>query len=279
LESESVPGFRPVTDGGRIGLAALLADPGRALIALDFDGTLAPIVEDPTQSRPLPQATSALRALAPLTGTIAIITGRPAAIAVEYGGFDQIPGIIVLGVYGRERWQAGELTSPPPPPGLAIARGQLPAVLAAARAPAGTWVEDKGLALAAHTRPTADPAGAFEQLRVPLLRLAARTALRAELGRLVIELRAEGSDKGETLQDLAEASSRSAVLFGGDDLGDRPAFETVRRLQSAGQPAIAVCSRSAEVPELAAEADLVVDGPEGIAEFLTALAKAIGRGA
>lgn len=275
MGSDSLPGFEPVTEAGRIGLAALLADPARALIALDFDGTLAPIIEDPTQSRPLPQASSALRALAPLTGTIAIITGRPAAAAVEYGGFDQIPGIIVLGQYGRQRWQAGELTSPPPPPGLAVARDQLPAVLAAARAPAGTWVEDKLHALAVHTRRTPDPAGTLELLRAPLLRLAAQTGLRAEPGRLVIELRPEGSDKGQTLRALTEEKPRSAVLFGGDDLGDRPAFDTIRQLQSSGQPAIAVCSRSAEVPELAEEADLVVDGPEGIAALLAELAKAI----
>jgi trehalose 6-phosphate phosphatase len=275
LGSDSLPEFTPETELGRTGLAALLADPAQALIALDFDGTLAPIVENPTQARPLPQALTALRALAPLTGTLAIITGRPAAAAVEYGSFDQIPGIIVLGQYGRQRWQAGELTSPPPPPGLAVARNRLPAVLAAARAPAGTWVEDKGHALAVHTRRTADPAASLDQLRTPLLRLAAQTGLRAEPGRLVIELRPADSDKGKTLQALTGEKLRSAVMFGGDDLGDRPAFETVRQLQSAGQPAVAVCSRSAEVPELAAEADLVVEGPEGIAALLTALLKAI----
>ena len=275
MGSDSLPGFCPGTEAGRIGLAALLADPARALIALDFDGTLAPIIEDPTKSKPLPEASSALHALAPLTGTIAIITGRPAAAAVEYGEFDQIPGIIVLGQYGRQRWEAGELTSPPPPPGLAIARDQLPAVLAGARAPVGTWVEDKVHALAVHTRRTADPVGTLEQLRGPLMRLAARTGLRAEPGRLVIELRAEGSDKGLTLQALTEEKPRSAVLFVGDDLGDRPAFDTIRQLQSVGQPALTVCSRSAEVPELAEEADLVVDGPEGIAALLTALAAKI----
>jgi len=274
LGSDSLPGFRPVTQAGQAGLAALLADPARALIALDFDGTLAPIIEDPTQSRPLPQSAAALRALAPVIGTLAVITGRPATAAVEYGSLDQIPGIIVLGQYGRQRWQDGELNSPPPPPGLSVARGQLPEVLAAARAPAGTWVEDKGDALAVHTRRTADPQGTLELLRAPLLRLAARTGLRADPGRLVIELRPEGADKGQTLHDLAAESSRSAVLFAGDDLGDRPAFEAIRHLQSAGQPALAVCSRSAEVPELAAEADLAVDGPEGIATFLAALATA-----
>jgi trehalose 6-phosphate phosphatase len=275
LGSHSLPEFRPSTEAGQIGLAALLAEPAQALIALDFDGTLAPIIDDPTQSRPLPQATAALRALAPNVGTLAVITGRPAAAAVEYGSFDQIPGMIVLGQYGRQRWQAGQLTSPPSPPGLAAARDRLPGVLAGARAPAGIWVEDKGDALAVHTRRTADPAGALEQLRAPLLRLAAQTSLQAEPGRLVIELRPEGADKGKTLQNLSEEKRRSAVMFAGDDLGDRPAFETIRALQSAGQPALAVCSRSAEVPELAAEADLVVDGPEGIAALLAALAKAI----
>lgn len=275
MESDSLPGFTPGTEAGRAGLAALLADPARALIALDFDGTLAPVIQDPTQSRPLPQSASALRSLAPLIGTLAVITGRPATAAVEYGSFDQIPGFVVLGQYGRQRWQDGQLTSPPPPAGLALARGQLPAVLSGARAPAGTWVEDKGDALAVHTRRTADPSAALDLLRAPLLRLAAHTGLRAEPGRLVIELRPDGADKGKTLHDLSEEKPRSAILFAGDDLGDRPAFETIRRLQSAGQPALAVCSRSAEVPELAAESDLVVEGPEGIAAFLSALAAAI----
>ncbi len=275
---DALPGYRPSTKAGRRGLAALLADPAQALVAMDFDGTLAPIIADPTQSRPLPQATSALHALAPLIGTLAIITGRSAPTAVEYGSFDQVPGMIVLGHYGRQRWQAGQLTSPPPPPGLAVARDQLPAVLAGARAPAGTWVEDKGDALVVHTRRTADPAGALEQLRPSLLRLAVQTGLHGESGRQVIELRPEGADKGKTLQELSAEKSRSAVVFAGDDVGDQPAFETIRRLQSAGQPALAVCSRSPEVPELAEQADLVVDGPEGVAALLTDLAKALSGG-
>ena len=56
---------------------------GRALIAVDFDGTLAPIVADPAQARALPAAVAALRALTPLVGTMAVLTGRPALIAVR----------------------------------------------------------------------------------------------------------------------------------------------------------------------------------------------------
>ena len=101
--------FPQLTPAGRDGLTALLGDPGRALIALDFDGTLAPIVPDPAQARALPAAVNALRELTPMVGTMAVLTGRPALIAVEYGSLDQVPGIVVLGHYGRQRWQAGHL--------------------------------------------------------------------------------------------------------------------------------------------------------------------------
>jgi trehalose 6-phosphate phosphatase len=268
----------PATEQGRSGLAALLADPGRALIALDFDGTLAPIVADPAQARALPEAVTALRSLGPLIGTLAVITGRPASVAVACGSLDLVPGIVVLGGYGRQRWRDGKLTSPSAPPELAAARRRLPGLLARAGAPDGTWVEDKGDALAVHTRRTADPAAALAAIRAPLLRLAADTGLRAEPGRMVIELRPPGADKGQALDELAAEQARSAIMFCGDDLGDRPAFAALRRLRDAGQPGLAVCSGSAEVAGLADEADLVVDGPAGVASLLAELARlASGR--
>ncbi|HEY6279228.1 MAG TPA: trehalose-phosphatase, partial [Streptosporangiaceae bacterium] len=133
----------PRTSAGRAGLAAILAAPGRALIAADFDGTLAPIVADPAAAHAHPAAAPALRALAGRVGTLAIITGRPAETAVTLGGFGGIPGLIVLGHYGWERWQDGQLTSRPSPPGVATARARLPALLAGAGAADGTWIEDK----------------------------------------------------------------------------------------------------------------------------------------
>jgi trehalose 6-phosphate phosphatase len=259
-------------------LAALLDEPHHALIAVDFDGTLAPIVADPAEARALPAAVRALRELAPLVGTLAVLTGRPAVTAVEYGSLDQIPGIVVLGAYGRQRWHDGQLEMPPAPEGLAVARERLPGLLADAAAPDGTWIEDKGDALAVHTRRAADPAGALERVRVPLLTLAAEAGLRAEPGRLVIELRPAGPDKGTALTELAIQGDRSAVMFCGDDLGDRPAFAAVRRLRDEGLPGVAVCSASEEAADLAAEADLTVDGPEGIAGLLAAIAAEIRRG-
>jgi trehalose 6-phosphate phosphatase len=265
----------PRTAEGRAGLAAILAEPGRALIAADFDGTLAPIVADPAAASAHPAAAPALRALAGQVGTLAIITGRPALTAVELGGFGGIPGLIVLGQYGWEQWQDGQLTAPPPPPGVATARAELPTLLARAVGAEGAWVEDKGHALAVHTRRAADPAAALDKVAGPLAGLARRTGLRLEPGRLVLELRPGGTDKGTALAGLVAKRRCRAILFAGDDLGDLAAFAAVRALRAAGHPGLTVCSGSAEVTELAAEADLVVDGPGQVTALLAALARTV----
>ena len=268
----------PRTEAGRAGLAALLRTPSRALIALDFDGTLSPIVDDPAAARAHPGAVDALRGLAPLAGTVAVITGRAAPAAIELGGLDQVPGLIVLGQYGRQRWESGTLTSPPVPPGVEAARQRLPEILAAAGAPDGLWTEDKGDALAVHTRRAAEPEQALERLRGPLADLAKRAGLAVEPGRMVIELRPPGSDKGQALKTLARARSAAAVMYCGDDLGDEPAFRAVAELRAEGIPGLAVCSGSTEVTALAQLADLVVDGPDGVVALLGALAAAMSGG-
>jgi len=268
----------PRTEAGRAGLAALLRTPSRALIALDFDGTLSPIVDDPAAARAHPGAVDALRGLAPLAGTVAVITGRAAPAAIDLGGLDQVPGLIVLGQYGRQRWESGTLTSPPVPPGVEAARQRLPEILAAAGAPDGLWTEDKGDALAVHTRRAAEPEQALERLRGPLADLAKRAGLAVEPGRMVIELRPPGSDKGQALKTLARARSAAAVMYCGDDLGDEPAFRAVAELRAEGIPGLAVCSGSTEVTALAQLADLVVDGPDGVVALLGALAAAMSGG-
>jgi trehalose 6-phosphate phosphatase len=264
----------PVTPEGQAGLAAIVQEPSRALIALDFDGTLSPIVSRPEEARAHPAAGAALRRVAPLVGTLAVITGRPAADAAELGGFASVPGLIVLGHYGLERWADGNLTSPAAEPGVAAAREELPGLLAGA--PDGTRAEDKGHALAVHTRQAADPQAALDRLRGPLTELAARHGLAVEPGRFVIELRPRGMDKGQALKTLIAERQSGAVMYVGDDLGDLAAFGAVRALRATGIPGLTVCSGSAEVSALAAEADLVVDGPDGVVDLLNSLADQIG---
>lgn len=271
----------PVTQAGRDGLRAVLDKPRTAVVGLDFDGTLAPIVEDPEQARAHPDAVPALAVLAPKVASVAVITGRPAEVAVHHGGFAAVPGLehlTVLGHYGAERWSAatGEVTAPAPHPGVAAVRAELPAVLARAGASEGTWIEEKGRAVAVHTRRARDPQAAFEALRGPLADLAARHGLIVEPGRLVLELRPPGMDKGVALLDHVRRTAAGSVLYAGDDLGDLPAFAAVEELRADGLPGLLVCSGSSEVTELAERADLVVDGPEGVVALLRALAARIG---
>ncbi|MEU6507745.1 trehalose-phosphatase [Streptomyces sp. NPDC046942] len=267
----------PVTRPGRDGLAALLAQPRTAVVGLDFDGTLAPIVADPEQARAHPDAVPALARLAPKVASVAVITGRPAAVAVRYGGFAGVPGLdhlTVLGHYGAERWDAatGTVTAPAPHPGVAAVRAELPGVLERAGAWPGTWIEEKGRAVAVHTRRAADPEAAFEALCGPLTDLAARHGLIVEPGRLVLELRPPGMDKGVALGEHVRATGATSVLYAGDDLGDLPAYAAVEKLRSDGIPGLLVCSGSTEVTELAERADVVVDGPAGVVDLLRALA-------
>ncbi|MFG3588099.1 trehalose-phosphatase [Streptomyces sp. NPDC047990] len=278
--TDTVP--TPATPTGRDGLRAILTHPARTVIALDFDGTLAPIVPDPEQARAHPGAVPALAALAPKVASVAVVTGRPAGVAVRHGGFAGVPGLdhlVVLGHYGAERWDArtGTVSAPAPHPGVAAVRAELPGVLDRAGAWHGTWVEEKGRAVAVHTRRAADPQAAFESLREPLADLATRHGLIVEPGRMVLELRPPGMDKGVALLEYVREAGAEAVLYAGDDLGDLPAFAAVDKLRSDGVPGLLVCSGSSEVAELAERADLVVDGPAGVVGLLRSLAERLHR--
>lgn len=271
--------FEPTTGEGRAGLSALLADPAHALVGFDYDGTLAPIVTDPTQAVPHPDVVGGLSQLAAYVGQLAIVTGRAAQVAVRLAALDKVAGLeelVVLGHYGLERWDAatGELHTTNPPPGLAAARAELPAVLESLGL-RDAAIEDKGLSIAVHVRALADSGRALDRLKRPLQELAARYGLVAEPGKKVIELRPRGMDKGRALRELVEAAPASAVAFIGDDLGDLAAFDEVDRLRATGLPGLLVCSASTEESALAARADLVVDGPAGVAGFIAALLQSL----
>ncbi|MBG0826485.1 trehalose-phosphatase [Planomonospora sp. ID67723] len=248
------------------GLEAILADPAGAVIGLDFDGTLAPIVPDPEAARIHPAGPGVLARLGDLVGSLVIVTGRPAGTAVEYGSLAGVPGLVVLGHYGLERWEAGRLTAPPAHPGLARVRAELPRIVAGFD---GVRIEDKDRAVAVHTRRAAHPQAALDALRGPVAELAAGTGLAVEPGKFVLELRPPGTDKGVALGAFLRERSARSVLFAGDDLGDLAAFAAVR---ASGLPGVTVFSGSAE---LSVEADIVVDGPTGVVELLGSIADAL----
>ena len=257
--------LEPRTDAGRAGLAALRADPSRALVAVDYDGTLAPIVADPADAVPAPGAVAALTALAGRVARVAVVTGRPASVVVALAGLHDVPGLVVMGQYGVERWHDGVLDAAEPAEGLDEAREALPAMVARV----GAALEDKGHSLVVHTRNA--PRGALERLAGPVTELGSRTGLEVHPGRMVLELRPPGFDKAGALLAVAQPLP-SAVLFAGDDVGDLSAYDAVDRLRAQGVPGLTVCSDSAEGPdELRERADLVVDGPPGVVRVLEEL--------
>lgn len=268
--------------------ADLLAAPERLVVGLDFDGTLAPIVDDPDAARIHPAAPDLLVRLAALTGGVAVVTGRPVRQVIELGDLDDVGARVhaaggrfaVLGQYGNERWDAGvrRIVSPLPPHGLATFMGEVPALLRRADAESA-HLETKGLAVAIHTRRAADPEAMFERLIAPLTASARAHDLVVEPGRLVIEVRAPGMDKGLAVRDLVESWDATAMLFAGDDLGDVEAFEALRdlRAERTGFSSRVVSAHVGQGPEtLLALADEAVDGPDGVVALLSDMVERLG---
>ena len=267
--------------GGEQKYAAVVRAARTAVVGLDFDGTLAPIVDDPEKAHIHPDAAEVLDDLAAVIRAVAVITGRPARQALDLGGLEEVGNTIadhgkelyLFGQYGNERWSSTRrrIISPRPPQGLATFLRDLPRTLRNADA-ADAWVEDKGLAHAVHTRRMADPDEAYARLLPALRDLADRNGLVLEPGRQVIEVRAPGMDKGQAVEALVEEVGAGAFVFAGDDLGDVEAFEAVEKLAKDGMPTLLVCSASDEQSALLELSDVVVRGPEGVLEFLRRLA-------
>jgi trehalose 6-phosphate phosphatase len=261
--------------------AALVRAASSAVVALDFDGTLSPIVDDPEAAHIHPEASDVLVDLADAVAAVAVVTGRPARQALALGGLDDVGNLIgeggkelyLFGQYGNERWTSTQrrVISPRPPHGLATFLRELPRALRSVDA-RDAFVEDKGLAVAVHTRRLEDPEAAFERLLPQLRDLAEQHDLVVEPGRNVIEIRSHGMHKGLVVRTLVEELEAGAFLFAGDDLGDLEAFEAVGELAREGMPTLLVCSASTEESRLAALADVVVKGPEGVLDLLRQLA-------
>lgn len=241
------------------------------LVAVDFDGTLAPLVSNPDDSRPVDGAVEALTALAAAGAQVAVITGREARTVLRLGEFEQVPGITVAGLYGAETWHDGTLDTPDTPEAMTTLRERLPALLRAVGAHPDVWIEDKRLSLVVHGRRADDPAAALDPLRAPVAALGAELGLEVHPGSGVIELRLPGFDKAGALRRLVDGGPSRGVLFVGDDLGDIPALELARTLRADGLVAYGVAVRASGVAEAAAAADAALDSADDAVALLRAL--------
>jgi trehalose 6-phosphate phosphatase len=245
----------------------------RTALCLDYDGTLAPIVPDPEAARPLEGSVELLGRLAARAAAVALISGRPAEFLAAHAS---VPGVRYLGLYGLEEIHDGTLVVDP---ALAAAEPAVRAALGEVRddpavRESGAYVEDKGHAIGIHLRRVAEPERWAEPVAAAASRIAERNGLQVQPGRLVWELRpAVHSDKGDAVRKVVAESGAAAVLVAGDDLGDLPAFAAATELASrSGIEAVRVAVASAESPpDLVAEADVTVDGPEGLRDLLEGL--------
>lgn len=241
--------------------------PDEAGLLTDFDGTLAPIVDDPATATPAPVIPGLLAALADRLALVAVVSGRPVRYLADRLGA-AADRLVVVGLYGLERLDRGAVVTHP---AAERWRATVAGVVAEARdaAPPGVGVEDKGLTLTLHARARPERTAWIAEFAGEVER---RVGLVAHDGRLSVELLPPIEvDKGTVVASLI--AELGAACYVGDDLGDLAAFDALAAHRAAGATTLAVAVASDEAPaELLDRADLVVDGPGGVVELFEVLA-------
>jgi trehalose 6-phosphate phosphatase len=275
------------------GLAALRP----ILVVTDFDGTLCPIVDEPSDARIVPAARRALERLQAATLAlpdgalvVAVLSGRDAR---DVAGRVGVPGLRYLGQHGIETARLDSSPGARPvvetDPELAASGTALERLADRAAEllgrPAWLAIEPKGASVGIHYRRAERP----DEARVAIL--AALDAALEDLGtgepdrlesRRVVELRPAGSHgKDEATRRLIDEVGPAVVLLLGDDRTDADGFRAVRALRDAGRLRALVVgvSGAAETPdEVRDSVDVMVGSPEAAAAVLEALADALAAG-
>ncbi|WP_368498974.1 trehalose-phosphatase [Herbiconiux sp. A18JL235] len=254
-------GGDPATEATESALEHLASVP-RLLVALDFDGTLAPEVDRPDDARALPEAHEAVLRLLELPGTsVAMISGR-AMESLEH--VTRLPGsALLVGSHGVEVRHDGvtELALDDEEQRKVARLGE--ALRAVAEPIEGAWVEAKPAGFALHTR-LAGESDSAEAERAALAAVGVEeNGLTVRRGKNVIEFAVRSTTKGDAVRRLRELVGADAVLFAGDDVTDEDGFralgpgdlglksgegETVARHRVAGPAEVAaVLARLAEL--------------------------------
>lgn len=204
-------------------LDALAAVP-RLLIVLDFDGVLAPLVDDPEASAPLPGSAASLRYLVDLPDTtVALLSGRARADLIRLSGLTD--PVRFVGSHGAQ-WGQG------PVPGFDADRAaRLASLTSAFEEIAGRYdgvhVERKPISAVLHVR-TATPAAAAAATQEAERLLAGWDDVHVSRGKAVLDVSVLPADKGSALDALRSSTQADAVFFAGDDVTDENAFRRLR---------------------------------------------------
>lgn len=193
----------------------------RVLVASDFDGTLAPLVDDPMQARAVPGSEDLLNALAALPDTVvAVVSGRALADLIELSRLAE--PVLLVGSHGVERSSEslGAARDTTEQARFAALDTDLSTLL---RDYPRARIERKPHSLVLHTRGL--PSGEATAAVTAAEEVAARhTGLVVTPGKDVVELAVRHVGKGVALRELAQEHGVDAVLFVGDDVTDEQAF-------------------------------------------------------
>jgi trehalose 6-phosphate phosphatase len=255
-------------------LVPLREDPSHAAVLLDVDGTLAPIVRYVDDAN-VPEGTRQLLiALAKKYGVVACVSGRRASDARR---IVSIGTIHYIGSHGAELLRAG-WTEPRLDPHVEEWVRRIQDFGRHADTPElrklRVRMEDKGAIVAFHWR----GAPAEEEARSAIDTIAEhaeQAGLRTHWGRKVLEIRPPVRiDKGAGVVNLLSDEDVRSAVYVGDDMTDIDAFRGLTRLveESKLETALRIGVRSEEGPDsIAEEADLTVEGTDGVREVLEAL--------
>ena len=194
------------------------------LVATDYDGTLAPIVDDPAQAHPIRESLVALRALTALPHThVAAVSGRSLADLAKLSGLDG--PVMLVGSHGSEFDQdfAGAIT----PQQTALRARLLDELDRVASAGRGFSVEQKPASIAFHYR-NADPAEADRVLDELRAGPGSWPGVHVKTGKKVLELAVIHTSKGDAIDTIRHRVGAAAVLYLGDDVTDEDAFTRLR---------------------------------------------------
>jgi trehalose 6-phosphate phosphatase len=238
-----------------------LAVTDRLLVALDFDGTLAPVVDDPAKARALPENRAAVRRLLRVSATrVALVSGRALESLEEVAGVGD--DVLLVGSHGVEL----RLDSPDDVFTLdedeQARLGLLGEVLdQVADNLDEVWVETKPAGFALHTRMATEHNSRIAHLVALSEARAEINDLTVRRGKDVLEFSVRATTKGEAVEHLRRYTSSTAVVYAGDDVTDEDAFE-----------ALGPTDLALKIGPGQTVADFRVDGPEEVAAVLNLLA-------
>jgi trehalose 6-phosphate phosphatase len=237
-----------------------LARTPRLLVALDFDGTLSPLANEPMDARMLPAARSAVERLGALPDTVvALVSGRSLRDLRVIAEHDDTSVVWLAGSHGAEYWQPGLGTIEPDEDAEEVARRDRLRALAeeATGNLDGVWIEPKTFGLGVHTR-RADGAAAAEANRLvdQIVRTEA-PAWRRRTGHNIVEYAFRHEGKDTAVQTLRERTDATAVLFAGDDVTDEDALRSLEPGDLGVRVGAGETAATVTVADIAAFADLL----------------------